>query len=201
MADTYERPTVTVPLFGGGDRQRIEELRAELMGAASNAVVGPRLLSDTTPQISGDLQAKAEAHDAFVREATERARKVTIQALRRGDKRKLQDAHPPRMVTKTVTGDDGVARDVEVPHEDDDRGFNAETIADPLVLASIRGAFDDDKAAQEFSDDLSDPHFNAIYSAAVRLNWEADATIPKAEASLLVERIIAAISTSRDDSD
>ncbi|MCR1785300.1 hypothetical protein KVF89_22360 [Nocardioides carbamazepini] len=201
MADTYERPTVSVPLFQGGDLQRIEELRAELMQAASSAVVGPRLLSETTPEISGDLQTKAEAHDAFVNEATERARKVTIQALRRGDKRELQDAHPPRMITKTVTGDDGTTRDIEVPHEDDHHGFNFETIADELVLASIRSAFDDDDAAEAFSDDLSDPHFNAILAAAVRLNWEADATIPKAEASLLVERIIAAISTSPDDSD
>jgi hypothetical protein len=197
--DQYERPRETVPLFQGDDLQRIEELRAELMEAASSAVVGPRLLSETAPEGTAELKAKAEAHDDFVREATERARKIEIQALPRTKKRELQAAHPARTVTETITDPDGTIRSVEIPHKDDDKGFNFETLADVLVPASLVG-FTSPAAAVAFAEDLSDPHFNAIYRAAIRLNYE-DGTVPKAEASLLVDRIIAAISTSPEDSD
>lgn len=201
MSDEYERPTATVPLFQGSDLQRIEELRAELMDAASSAVVGPRLISETVPEGTAELKAKADAHDDYVREATERARKVEIQALPRSKKRELQAKHPARMVTETITDPDGTIRSVDVPHQDDDKGFNFETMADELVPASLIGdQFKSHAAAVAFAEDLSDPHFNAIYHAAIRLNYE-DGSVPKAEASSLVDRIIAAISTSLEDSD
>jgi hypothetical protein len=199
MSDVYERPRETVPLFQGDDLQRLEELRADLMEAASAAVVGPRLLSETVPEGTAELKAKADAHDDFVREATERARKVEIQALPRHEKRRLQADHPARTVTETITDPDGTIRSVEIPHKDDNKGFNFETMADVLVPASLIG-FNSHAAAVAFAEDLSDPHFNAIYRAAIRLNYE-DSTVPKAEASSLVDRIIAAISTSPEDSD
>ncbi|KAB2807984.1 hypothetical protein F9L07_25275 [Pimelobacter simplex] len=200
----YERPTATVPLFLGDDLQRIEELRADLYEAAAASVPTTRLLSETEPAGAEELKAKAEAHDAFVREATERARKVVIQALPRRKKRELEAKHPARMVTQKVPDPDageGAEREVEVVHADDTKGFNFETMADDLVPLSIApGQFTSDAARDAFIDDLSDPHFNAVYNAAIRLNTE-DGGIPKAEASSLVARIISAISTSPEPSD
>jgi len=203
-----KRPSTTVPLYQGEDYRRIEELRADLMEAASSAVVGPRLLSDTEPQGADELRALAEAHDAFVREAEERAAKVVVEALPRRRWRALEDAHPPRMVSKKVTDPDGTERTVEVPHEDDDKGFNFKTMADDLVPASLplinpetgEVQFASEQERDTFLDNLSDPHFSAIYDAAIRLNTEAGG-VPKAAASSLVDRIIAATLTSREDSD
>lgn len=198
----FKRPTATVPLYQSADQARIDELRADLMAEASQTVTTTRLLSDTEPQGADELRAKAQAHDDFVREAEGRAVRIVVQALPRKRWRALEDKHPARMIETKVRAEDGTERTTEEPHADDRLGFNLDTMADDLVPESlplvtpdgeVQFASEDERAA--FLDALSAPHFDAIYAAAIRLNTEGG-SVPKAEASSLVDRIIAATSTS-----
>lgn len=203
----FKRPTLSVPLYQSADLEKIEELRAALMSEASQTVAGPRLLSDTAPVGGEALKAAATAHDEFVNEAGERARKVHVEALPRKKWRELEDAHPARTVARVVKDEDGNESTVEDPHEKDDLGFNYRTMGDDLVPASVPlvgpdgvAQFASEDARDSFLDGLSDPHFNALYHAAIKLNTEG-AQIPKAGASSLVERIIAGTSQSPEVSD
>lgn len=205
MTELLKRPMLTIPLFQGADLAKVDELRAELMAAAQTTVAGPtRLLSDTEPSGNEELKAAAMAHDDFVREAEGRAVMIEIVALQRKQWRALEDAHPARTVTRTVKDEDGAEQSVEEPHEQDGLGFNFKTIADDLVTASVvlvkqdgSVQFASEGERNAFLDDLSDPHFNALYAGALKLNTEGS-QVPKAGGSSLVERIIAATSTSLD---
>lgn len=202
-----KRPTLTIPLYQGADLAKVDELRAALMASAQTTVAGPRLLADTEPSGVADLKAAAQEHDDFVREAEGRAVMIEIEALQRKQWRLLEDAHPARTVSQKVRDEDGTERTVEEPHEQDVLGFNMKTMADDLVPKSVSLVrqdgtvqFPNEAARDTFLDNLSDPHFNALYAGAIKLNTEG-AQVPKAGGSSLVERIIAATSTSPDLSD
>ncbi|WP_181312463.1 hypothetical protein [Nocardioides campestrisoli] len=147
-----------------------------------------------------DLREAAEEHDQFVTEAAERAVKIRVQALTRKQWRSLVAAHPPRTVMKSETREDGEGNEVQVPvetiHEDDeDLGFNTESMPDALVPASIApGQFDTPADRDAFIDALSDPDFSRIYSVAVALSTRGGRS-PKAQASSLADRIIGEISS------
>lgn len=181
------RDTDTVPLYNRADMKRIAELGDAIEEAT--IVVGPKRVADADPV----LEAVAE-YDEFKAAATERATKVEITALPTSEWRKLLAEHPPR---RDVIEDEEV---VESFPQDHAQGFNIESIADPLVKASLTpDQFDDRAELEQFVEDLSDPHFSLIFSAAVKLNTEAGPD-PKFSASSWLARTSAVMSRSDESS-
>lgn len=212
MPDEPTRQYEDAYLWTPADRVRLEELREDLQSSLQRAASlsigdGPRTMGDERSEAEEHQLASAQEHrdaaaalDAFVEEAKSRARVVRVVALPRRRWRALKDAHPVRMVKSTSRDDDGNDVETEVPHEIDQvRGFNAETMADALVPECVAG-FSSRAAADEFLDDLSEPDFDTLYAAALKVNIGGFAP-PKAEFSSRVDRIIGAISSSRDRSD
>lgn len=190
MSLKIEREKRSVPLFKPEDRRELDELRMALQNAA--LADGPRRINDT----DSPAKAAAAAHEEFKAKALKRATKVGITALRGQEWRNLLAAHPPR---KDVL--DGEGEVVESFPQDAEVGFNVDTIALPLVLASIDAdQFDSDADRAEFVDDLSDPDFSRVFSQCVRVNTEGSED-PKWSASSWLEQTSAAISNSDESSD
>lgn len=189
------RRTETVALFLNEDLARIAEL-AEVASSAINSA-GPRAMSEGDP-----VTDAAREYDEFVTEATDRARKVTLQALQRKQWRSLRAAHPVRMETVKEKGEDGADVVSERPNtEDEALGFDVDAMADSLVPASIApNQFDTPADRDQFLEDLSDPDFSRLYSAAVRLNT-LGSSVPKANLSSRLAQIIGETSNSLDLSD
>lgn len=159
--------TATTILWQGDDLARIQELEEAVYSAVSRA--GPRLMHEGDPKL-----AAAREHDEFVTAAKVRAVVVTLQALGRKKWGALVAAHPPR--------------------DDDEQDmafrFNTETMADPLVSASLRSAtapdpaytpdLSTDEGREEFLDSLSDGDFGRLYKDAIVLNRGASPD-PKAD--------------------
>lgn len=182
-----ERATDEIPLWANDDRLRLNELELELNEASVTA--GPKRMNDA-PVVEA-----AAAYDAFKAEALGRSQVVHITALPGPKWRFLLADHPPR---DDVKNDDGEVTD-SWP-QDQEHGFNIETIARPLVIASLDlDQFDDDDAREAWVDDLDDPTFSRIYSAAVRINERGGAD-PKWSASSWVAQTSAAILRSLEAS-
>lgn len=159
---TISARTTTVTLFQGEDYDRERELRAAVERAAVQAD-NPRRLGD-----SQDVRAAAAAYDAFVEEAAERGVTVTLQALKRTQWREMVSKHPVREDNDVDAG----------------WGFNYETLCDDLVPASVLTGdqFHNERAVQDFLDELSDADFSKLYSAAHELN-QAQGPDPKVRLS------------------
>lgn len=166
------RRTEQVPLYTNEDQDRLTELL--------DAIEEARAASLSAPARRGDapVTEAAAAYDAFVPEAIARASLVNITALPKKQWRKMLLDYPPRA---DVTNEAGEV--VERFPEDRQHGFNVELIADPLVVASIDlDQFDSEDERQEWVDELDDPKFSRIFSAAVRINGR-DIPDPKWSAS------------------
>lgn len=179
----------TVTLWHGDDYQPLADLRRAVEEAATSAAV-------SNPARFGDdnaLKAAAEEYDAYVQDiALPRATKVEMQALGRRSWRALLAEHPARKVAEK--GEDGTEH--EVTHPDDVIGWNAETMPDPLVQASlVADQFESIEKRDAWLDSLSDPEFSQLYSAAVALNVSGGPD-PKARVSSLLDRISTETSTS-----
>lgn len=201
MTDEPTRQYEDAYLWAPADRVRLEELQEALNSALNNASAmsgAPQSMGDDSPNDAA-REAAAEL-DAFVEEAKTRARVVRMVALPRKAWRSLKAKHPIRMESYTKKDAEGNEETVERPHKlDEVRGFNVETMADDLVPESIE--FDGSNSARDaFLDGLSEPDFDSLYGAALKVNV-AGFTPPKAEFSSQVDRIIAAISNSPDPSD
>jgi hypothetical protein len=91
--------------------------------------------------------------------------------------------HPARKVIEKA--EDGTER--EVTHPDDEIGWNAETLPEPLVKASLcPDQFESIEKRDAWLDGLSDPEFSRLYSAAVGLNISGGPD-PKARLSSLLD--------------
>lgn len=191
--------TKTVVLYQGDDLARIDELQEAVASAISQGK--PEGDASATMDEADPSQDAAKAHDDFVTEAETRAVKIEVQVLGRRQWRSLVAEHPPRMETKTVPGEgDEPAKVTEVVHSDDATvGFNTESMADPLVAASVIG-FDTSVDRDSFIDGLSDRNFMKVYGAAVYLNCGVIAD-PKADLSSRLHRRYVEISKLRDRSD
>lgn len=190
MSLKVEREQRDVALYKPEDRRRLDELREDIQKAAATDT--PKRLNDT----DSPTRAAVAAHEEFKKKALRRATHVKITALRGRDWRELLAVHPPR---KDVLDDQGEV--VESFAQDAQVGFNVETIARPLVVASIDlDQFDTNVERDEFVDDLSDPDFSRIYSEAVRVNTEAGED-PKWSASSWLEQTSAVMSRSDETSD
>lgn len=201
MSEDPTRQYEDVYLWTPADRIKLEELQESLNSAlAAGAAQGeaPRALCDESPNEAA--RESAAQLDTFVAEAKTRAHVVRMTALARRPWRALKAKHPIRMESHTTKNAEGVEETVERPHEVDQlRGFNVESMADDLVPESI--AFDGNATARDaFLDGLSEPDFDSLYVAALKVNI-AGFSPPKAEYSSQVDRIIAAISNSPDPSD
>ncbi len=201
MTEDLTRPYEDVYLWTPADRVHLNELQEALdsaFAAAGAQADAPVLMSDESPNET--VRELAAELDVFVTEAKTRARVVRMTALARRPWRALKAKHPIRMVSHTTKNAEGVEETVERPHVvDEARGFNVETMADDLVPESI--AFEGNTTDRDaFLDGLSEPDFDSLYVAALRMN-AAGFTPPKAEYSSQVDRIIAAISNSPDLSD
>lgn len=186
---SLSRPSVVVTLFQSEDLARIDELLEAVSSAVAQGATskGPARVGDDDP-----VAVAAQEHDDFVTEATERAEKVTVQALPRRKFRDLVAKHPPR----------------EGNEVDAKFGFNTDTFGDDLMPfvdddeASIRTIiapeFANKAATERFLDDLSDGHFSQLYMAAIRKNREGS-DAPKANLSSQLARISGATSTSHED--
>lgn len=216
MSDEPTRQYEDAYLWAPADRVRLEELREDMTSALNRATElakvprrgdAPRLMSEDRPEpdaqdaaSSEEIREAAAALDEFVSEAKTRARVVRVVALPRRRWRALKDAHPARMVKTTTKDAEGKDVESEKPHEvDEGHGFNVETIADDLVPECVADAFSSKPAVDAFLDDLSEPDFDSLYAASLRVNAGGFAP-PKAEFSLHADRIIGAISNLRDHS-
>lgn len=200
MTDEPTRQYEDAYLWTPADRVRLGELREEMASALQSAADSSGSAKSMADDSSEDVRQTAAALDAFIEEAKKRARVVRVVALPRRRWRALKDTHPVRMVKTITKDDDGNDVDIEKPHEVDEvRGFNIETMADDLVPECVDG-FTSRAAVDEFLDDLSGPDFDTLYAAALKVNV-GGFTPPKAEFSSRVDRIIDAISSSRDHSD
>ncbi|HET8614292.1 MAG TPA: hypothetical protein VFL94_02120 [Actinomycetales bacterium] len=171
------RPRTTkVLLFQGEDRQRFEELLAEVQ---REAAPGPKRIADTA---AADA---VEAYNAFIDEAQERAVTVLLRALGRTKWRAMVAEHTrpvkvKRPVTEKREAPDGAvvetSRFVEVEEDQlDEPGF-----APVLVAASmLEPGFDTAVERDEFLDALSDADFSRLYTAAWVLNQSSGVVDPK----------------------
>lgn len=196
--DTPTRQYEDVQLWTMPDRARYAELSNEVQVQAQIAESqGPRAMGDddSAPVMS------AKAMQEFIAEADTRARTIRVIALKRSEWRAMKAKHPIRVESKTTTDAEGNQTTAEVPHVLDSRnGFNVESVADDLVPASIAADFPSAAARDEFIDDLSEPDFDDLYGAALRVN-EVGFEVPKAGVSLRLDQIIGGISNSPSDSD
>lgn len=176
-----ERRKEQVPLFTNEDQDRLTELLDAIEEASVSA--GPQRVADAP------VKDAAEAYDSFLAEAVERAEMVGITALPGRKWRELMASHPPR---PAVTDDEGDV--VQSFPQDQREGFNVETIAQPLVVASVDlDQFDDEAEREAWVDDLDDPKFSRLYSAAVRINTRGGPD-PKFSASSWLDQTSAVMS-------
>lgn len=181
------RRTERVPLFTNDDQDRLVELMDAIDEA--RAAVGPTRVGDAPV-----LEA-AKAYDDFLPKAMTRAETVYITALPRARWRTMLVDYPPR---RDVTDDE---RDVlESFPQDQQHGFNVELMARPLVIESIDlDQFNSEDERDEWVDDLDDPKFSRIFSAAVRIN-ERGTPDPKFNASSWIALTSAVMSRLPDPS-
>lgn len=192
MSLKIEREKRSVALFKPEDRRQMADLLEAITSAATEA--GPKRVGDTDD--NSPVHLAVVAYDAFKAKALRRATNVGITALRKGVWRDLLGEHPPRKDVLDPEGDP-----IETFDQDAAVGFNVDTIALPLVLASIDlDQFDSEAERDEFVDNLSDPDFSRIYSEAVRVNTEAGPD-PKWSASSWHELTSAVMSRSDSASD
>lgn len=226
MSITLNARTETVVLYQDDDMHRINDLSAAVMAAIAHRETArarrdelrerladaPVSMGEESPLTELDelvekaeeaATVAAEAHDAFVNEAADRAAKVKVRALPRKPWRSLKLKHPMRMVTTFQVVKDAEGNEtsvpVENPHDEDVvHGFNIETMADDLVPVAVDelGQFATPADRDAFLDGLSDPDFSRIYSMAILLN-SVGARAPKAGASSLLGLTGAEISTLR----
>lgn len=156
---TVTRRQITVPLFQGDDRYKLEELLAEVQMVAG-ADAGPRRIGDA----SAEATEAVERYNTFLREAESRATIVKVEALKRTDWREAKKRH-----TTTEVDENGVETET-IDHE----GL-ADDIVPRCIIEPILGAVE--RAA--FVDELSDPDFDRIYSAAVIVNMRQGVVNPK----------------------
>lgn len=188
--------TTTVVLFHDDDLHHIEALLEVVTSAVMQTAGTSARIGDGDPR-----KDAAKAHDDFVTKATERAVKVELTALKKNKWRALLKDHPPRKKMVTEKNEDGVESQVEKTEPEDElNGFNVETFGDVLIPLSISpGQFDTTADRDTFIDDLDDPRYSKLYSAAVALNRGAGAD-PKADLSSRLDRIYGENSTSPDAS-
>lgn len=157
MTSSVTPRRATVLLFQGDDRERLEELLADIESTTAVAAATPSRIGDTDT----DALAALQAYNAFVEEAKERAVKVVVQALGRRKWRDLRREH-------TTTSEDG--------EELDQEGF-----ADVLVPASVvEPQFDTRAELEAFLDELNDADFSRLFTAAYAVNYTAGVVDPKA---------------------
>lgn len=178
MGNPITPRTTTVVIFQGDDYDQFERLRKAVEQAATEALGDNLRLNDAPP-----VKVASEEYDAFVAEATERGRTVTVTAIpRRGAQgfRSLLMTHPARE-----------------DHETDKRyGFNFDTMADDLVPASLPveqfGSIGDRDA---FLDVVSDGDWSRLYDAAITVN-QGGSPDPKAP---LTPRLVSSSDPTSDE--
>ena len=172
-----------VLIYQGDDIDRLADLR----NAIERAARGDALLKRMGDE-SGSLSEALHAYDAFLDEANERAVKITITALRGDAYRDLIAQHPPRQPVK-----DESREVVEEWPGDEERGFNLDTVAEPLIFATLQRSAEVARAngeePQEFDTgdvgELSNADFNRLFADIVGLN-DGSGPDPKARLSSLL---------------
>jgi hypothetical protein len=217
MSITHSRPSTTVVLFKGEDLDPLAEKRAKFQRASVEAITTgqPLRAGDETP--STPAQEAAQDYDKFLEAALERATHVKMAALARTPYRELLAAHPPREDRRAPDSTDSegavVKGDViETFTQDRQLGFNADSIAEPLIVGCLKAwdedarpegegrQFDNDRALQAFVDNLSDGHFSRLFSAAVQLNQTVGPD-PKARLSSVLAQMSSETSELQSDSE
>lgn len=201
--------TATVLIYQGDDLDRITELRrnaehnkrvaqeqldkAESAARVTSARIGDAVsVSDARAQYEDAVKPSQEAYDEFVDEAAERALEVQVQSIGRRRFRKLVEDNPPRMVSETITEDDGTTKTVERVHDADGHPFNVNTDTFPLELLAYIDSDDHEVrsiVAPEFKgrhecvafldDELAEGDFDKLWGTAFFLNRQGSAD-PKA---------------------
>ena len=170
---------VVVTILQGDDYASLRELEAAVDRAAPPPGASPR--------IGDDLLHAAEARDAFLAAAEERAVKVTLQVLGRTKWREILIAHPPREEHPL----DGIY------------GYNVDDACGPIIEASIDAAGDANPnlmvplRRDEFLDSLPDGDYQKLWRTADEWN-RGESPDPKAEMSSFVTRIFGETSESPD---
>lgn len=168
-----DRRTTEVLIYGGGDLQRLSELRQA--ADVADRLHQQAVKAGTARGDGGVVTAKAE-HDAFVAEAAERAQIVKLRALGRKQWRALLDEHPPRRVSRLIDGSQ-----TEVIHDDDEElGVNTATFSEALLTyvdpvrddmrTIVEPEFPTKSALTDWLDDLAGGDFDKLFISAYYLN-------------------------------
>ena len=167
-----------VLIYQGDDLARLAELRQA-------AEVAQRRVErdEKSPRRTGDEVPSADeekaAFDAFVEEAAKRAVVVRLRAIGRKRFRELVAEHEPRKVTVKRIGEDGVEREVEETHPEDEMfGVNTSTFPDALlrftdgdVRTIVEPEFPTKAARDAFLDDqLTEGDFDTLWVTAFGAN-------------------------------
>lgn len=150
MSTTITPRTVEVVIYQGDDLAKLRELYEATEFEAS--AQGPARVADTPVNAAHE---KAEAYDAFVTEAAERAVSVTIQQVGRKRWRDVRDAHPARKDNET----------------DALFGYDSDAVAEDLMPESIIApVFKSTTDRDTFLDSLSDADWQRLTSALIGVN-------------------------------
>lgn len=199
---TRSRRGIDVVLWQADDWEKLDEL----LSAVRKASVDAANLSGAR---AGDVHPVVEAtkaYDDFVEEALPRADTLRVVALRKNDWRELLKKHPPRRdvvadpVVDPETGESTPGEVLETFPRDRLNGFDTSTMDADLVPASVVDAFTTAAKRDAYLDELSDPEWSKIYSAAVRANQDGGPD-PLVRLSSLTDRIFGPNSESPEASD
>lgn len=169
-----DRRTAEVPIYKGGDLQRLSELRQA--ADVADRLHQQAIKSGTLRGGDAGAQAEKAAYDAFVAEAADRAEIVKLRALGRKQWRALLDEHPPRRVPRLIDG-----AQTEVVHDDDEEfGVNTATFSEALLAyidpnredmrTIIEPEFPTKAALTDWLDDISGGDFDRLFLTAFTLN-------------------------------
>ncbi len=163
--------TVDVIIYQGEDLAKLRELFA---ATEVEEVKAPGRVGDDEPD---KARANAEAYDAFVDEAAERAVTVTLQQVGRRRWREARDMCKPR------EGNDA----------DQLAGFDIDALGDMLVPESIIAPVMATVERDTFLDSLSDADWDRLVSALIGVNT-AQVSDPKA-----LPNLVSALDQTRDE--
>ena len=165
---SIERRTATVLLYQGRDRERMEELLAEVEGSTADAVTGPTArMSD----VDEGIAEAVEAYNAFLPEAKERAVKVVVQAIGGRRWRQLRADHTKRDAEGGPELDTESFADALLTFDVGEGRARMRTIVQP--------EFDDAAGLDGWIDALSDADYERVFTAAYAVNYSAGVVDPK----------------------
>lgn len=169
MSDPTVAPRrATILLYQGDDRERLEQLLADIEGKSATAAAAPARMADTDT----DVAEAVEAYNAFLPEAEARATKVVVQAIGNRKWRRLRNEH-------TKPGEDGGDGEVDMEAFSDALLTFADD-ANPEMRTIAEPRFDHPGKLDAFLDSLSEADYNRLFTAAYAVNYTAGVSDPKA---------------------